>query len=208
MPCRNRFSSSLKSSVTNFGYSFLLFSDRMSIIVALWFSYSLQSQKICSSVCGPSLRWPRDTLYPLKLALTSTSGGRSVGIFRLSIKPRIFIYQFIHITLKCKHSKLTPRSGVHLEKLILAVLAKSFFVFYGDGMLMSFYTKSHQCTYSEEDWSAHICSFPTWLNILCSSAKRGPLELHAVTTSKDRDLHSHGRKNGIPNIFRGKLNPI
>jgi hypothetical protein len=30
---------------------------------------------------GDSLRWPRDTLYPLKLALTSpTSGCRSVGI--------------------------------------------------------------------------------------------------------------------------------
>jgi hypothetical protein len=29
------------------------------------------------------LRWPRDTLYQLKLALTSaTSGGRSVGIVR------------------------------------------------------------------------------------------------------------------------------
>jgi hypothetical protein len=33
---------------------------------------------------GDLLRWPRDTLYPLKLALTSpTSGGRSVGIVRL-----------------------------------------------------------------------------------------------------------------------------
>jgi hypothetical protein len=32
---------------------------------------------------GDPLRWPRDTLYPLKLALTSpTSGGRSVGIVR------------------------------------------------------------------------------------------------------------------------------
>jgi hypothetical protein len=32
---------------------------------------------------GDSLRCPRDTLYPLKLALTSpTSGGRSVGIVR------------------------------------------------------------------------------------------------------------------------------
>jgi hypothetical protein len=30
---------------------------------------------------GDPLRWPRDTLYPQKLALTSpTSGGRSVGI--------------------------------------------------------------------------------------------------------------------------------
>jgi hypothetical protein len=33
---------------------------------------------------GDSLRWPRYTLYPLNLALTSpTSGGRSVGIVRL-----------------------------------------------------------------------------------------------------------------------------
>jgi hypothetical protein len=33
---------------------------------------------------GDPLRWPRDTLYPQKLALTSlTSGGRSVGIVRL-----------------------------------------------------------------------------------------------------------------------------
>jgi hypothetical protein len=32
---------------------------------------------------GDSFRPPRDTLYPLKLALTSaTSGGRSVGIVR------------------------------------------------------------------------------------------------------------------------------
>jgi hypothetical protein len=36
---------------------------------------------------GDSLRWPRDTLYPLKLALTSpTSGGRSVGIVRWRTK--------------------------------------------------------------------------------------------------------------------------
>jgi hypothetical protein len=36
------------------------------------------------------LRWPRDTLYPLKLALTSpTIGGRSVGIVRAcGLKPR------------------------------------------------------------------------------------------------------------------------
>jgi hypothetical protein len=36
---------------------------------------------------GDPLRWPRDTLYPQKLALTSlTSGGRSVGIVRLKTK--------------------------------------------------------------------------------------------------------------------------
>jgi hypothetical protein len=37
--------------------------------------------------CGDPLRWPRDTLYPQKLALTSpTSSGRSVGIVRLKTK--------------------------------------------------------------------------------------------------------------------------
>jgi hypothetical protein len=36
---------------------------------------------------GYSLRWPRDTLYPQKLALTSpTSSGRSIGIVRLRTK--------------------------------------------------------------------------------------------------------------------------
>jgi hypothetical protein len=40
---------------------------------------------------GDSLHWLRDTLYPLKLALTSpTSGGRSVGIVRWRTKPRSF----------------------------------------------------------------------------------------------------------------------
>jgi hypothetical protein len=40
---------------------------------------------------GDSLRWPRDTLYPLKLALTSpASGGRSIGIVRWRTKPRSY----------------------------------------------------------------------------------------------------------------------
>jgi hypothetical protein len=34
-----------------------------------------------------SLRWPRDTFYPLKLALASlTSGDRSIGIVRYQTK--------------------------------------------------------------------------------------------------------------------------
>jgi hypothetical protein len=40
---------------------------------------------------GDQLRWPRDNLYPLKLALTSpTGGGRSVGIVRLRTKATEF----------------------------------------------------------------------------------------------------------------------
>jgi hypothetical protein len=42
---------------------------------------------------GNPLRWPRDTLYPQKLALTSpTSGGRSVGIVRLRTKATEFSF--------------------------------------------------------------------------------------------------------------------
>jgi hypothetical protein len=40
---------------------------------------------------GNPLRWPRDTIYPQKLALTSpTSGGHSVGIVRLRVKATEF----------------------------------------------------------------------------------------------------------------------
>jgi hypothetical protein len=41
---------------------------------------------------GDPLRWPRDTHYPQKLALTSpTSGGRSVGIFLSRTKVTEFL---------------------------------------------------------------------------------------------------------------------
>jgi hypothetical protein len=44
---------------------------------------------------GDPLRWPRNTLYPQKLALTSpTSGGRSVGIDRLRTKAAEFVFVF------------------------------------------------------------------------------------------------------------------
>jgi hypothetical protein len=42
------------------------------------------------------LRWPRDTLYPQKLALTlSTSGGRSIGIVRVRTKGHGVYFSFI-----------------------------------------------------------------------------------------------------------------
>jgi hypothetical protein len=44
---------------------------------------------------GDPLRWPRDTPYPQKLALTSpASGGRSVGILRLRAKATEFVFLF------------------------------------------------------------------------------------------------------------------
>jgi hypothetical protein len=47
---------------------------------------------------GDPLRWPRDTFYPQKLALTSPiSGGRSVGIVRLLIKATEFFVLYMLI---------------------------------------------------------------------------------------------------------------
>jgi hypothetical protein len=52
---------------------------------------------------GDPLRWPRDALYPQKLALTSsTSGGRSVGIVRLLTKATefcLFVFTIASINL-------------------------------------------------------------------------------------------------------------
>jgi hypothetical protein len=46
---------------------------------------------------GDSLRWPRNTLYPLKLALTSPrSGGRSVDIFRWRTKAPEFLFLSVY----------------------------------------------------------------------------------------------------------------
>jgi hypothetical protein len=44
---------------------------------------------------GDPLRWPRDTLYPQKLALnSSTCGGRSVCIVRLRAKATEFVFHY------------------------------------------------------------------------------------------------------------------
>jgi hypothetical protein len=55
---------------------------------------------------GDPLRWPRDTLYPQKLALTSpTSGGHSVGIVCCGLRPRsLFFVVFVFIQQKRKSS--------------------------------------------------------------------------------------------------------
>jgi hypothetical protein len=51
--------------------------------------------------CRDPSRWPRDTLYPQKLALSSpTSGGRSIGIFRLRTQAaELFIFQRFTVAL-------------------------------------------------------------------------------------------------------------
>jgi hypothetical protein len=59
---------------------------------------------------GNILRWPRNTLYQQRLALTSpTSGGRSVGIVRLRItatefsffrKVKTYMYLFFNVIIE------------------------------------------------------------------------------------------------------------
>jgi hypothetical protein len=71
----------------------------------------LRSRKPELTAVGDSLRWPRDTLYPLKLALTSpTNGGRSVGIVRLRTKAMEFVFCiFSRWVSKLRKDFLPPR---------------------------------------------------------------------------------------------------
>jgi hypothetical protein len=55
---------------------------------------------------GDQLSWPRDTLYPHKMALTTpTSGSRSVGIVRLRTKATEFVCLFVCLFVWCTWPK-------------------------------------------------------------------------------------------------------
>jgi hypothetical protein len=52
-------------------------------------------------------RWPRNILYPQKLALTApTSGGRSVGIVRSRTKDMEFFFFFISVPYAAIHTEI------------------------------------------------------------------------------------------------------
>jgi hypothetical protein len=74
---------------------------------------------------GDPLRWPRDTLYPQKLVLTSpTSGGRSVGMVRLRTKSH-----GVCVSVKAKrahHSGLTVWSMNCLRPLAVQPVARRY----------------------------------------------------------------------------------
>jgi hypothetical protein len=56
---------------------------------------------------GNLLRWPRDTLYPQMLVLTSpTSGGRSVGIGCSQTKATEFSFSCFSFSEKCFEQNL------------------------------------------------------------------------------------------------------
>jgi hypothetical protein len=61
---------------------------------------------------GISLRWPHDTLYPLKFALTSpTSGGRTVGIVRWRTKAPEFVLFLVSREVPCPRRSSQLRIG-------------------------------------------------------------------------------------------------
>jgi hypothetical protein len=51
------------------------------------------------------LRWPRDTIYPQKLALTSPiCGGRSIDKVRLWTKVTEFVFVWLFIVITINHN--------------------------------------------------------------------------------------------------------
>jgi hypothetical protein len=65
----------------------LCYPGSLEYITIYYYLYYYYCQENRINDRGDPLCWPRDTLYPQKLALTSpTSGGRSVGIVRLRTK--------------------------------------------------------------------------------------------------------------------------
>jgi hypothetical protein len=65
-------------------------------------------------VRGDPLRWPRDTFYTQKLALTSpTSGGRSVDIVRLRTKATEFLLFLLYRTLTLPRFTIILVGSIH-----------------------------------------------------------------------------------------------
>jgi hypothetical protein len=66
--------------------------------------------------CEDPFRWPRETLYPQRLALTSpTKGGRSIGIVRSWTKAMKFVFMFINISKVPAYSQRTKDDSTHIS---------------------------------------------------------------------------------------------
>jgi hypothetical protein len=95
---------------------------------------------------GDPLHWPRDTLYPQKLALTSpTSGDSSAGIVRLRTKGHgVQFYT-------------PPMELSLLEKLPVAQLLINFPTFCGTRRFFTIFTRA---VYRSQSWTRSIQSIP------------------------------------------------
>jgi hypothetical protein len=94
---------------------------------------------------GDPLRFPRDILYPLKLALTSpTSGGRSVGIVRLrTTDHRVCLFQMLQrvMDIESKSDPFNrPLYGLKISRLLLEIYTLPFeFNLYSHGRVVIFF---------------------------------------------------------------------
>jgi hypothetical protein len=96
---------------------------------------------------GDSLRWQHDTLYPLKLALTSpTSGGRSVGTVGWRTKaPDLFMDNYAHVSNAGCSAFLGNGSVNTFPRQKIEVLLETVFA-----------NRSVQRDYKEGDWKRKL----------------------------------------------------
>jgi hypothetical protein len=86
--------------------------------ITLYLCRRLRYRKPKLTTVGESLRWSRDTLYPLKLVLTSpTSGGRLVG--RYSSRLRTQAMEFSFLVLCSSHCTSVLEEGIDFGSLML-----------------------------------------------------------------------------------------
>jgi hypothetical protein len=120
---------------------------------------------------GESLRWPRDTLYPLKLALTSpTRSGRSVGIVRLRTQATEFSFYLVNLTLQCGKEiciflleGLAESDGFRTPDILSSIGVFSF--------LRPRFSILHSCfwinCYSKKIFTIFVLPFAPWVGSSC-----------------------------------------
>jgi hypothetical protein len=106
-----------------------------------------------SGLRDPS-RWPRGTLYPQKLAISSpTSGGRSVGIVRLQTQTMEFNYINIFTTWND-----IWEAGATFEQL-LSIWEPIRYILY------FYYKHTYHCQHQGRTRTAGIDQYSPWVNI-------------------------------------------
>jgi hypothetical protein len=112
------------------------------------------------------LRWPRDTLYQQKLALTSsTCGGRSVGIVRLRTKTTEFFLIHCELFIEEFHRWFTfPTKAIFTSRMLHSVTSR-------------FFSR-------KRDWKA-LFSWRSVLDLFTAPLKRNCEETESLVSSRD-----------------------
>jgi hypothetical protein len=146
---------------------------------------------------GDSLRWPSDTLYPLKLALTSpTSGGRSVGIVRLRTKAPEFLFfiyrsfQYLWLYIALNVGRLMYELGtVQINCDIIPALASRAW-----GKPRASWPRSEQGTSRTQfEW---VDVWASWFTAIADACK-SPDMLFCQLQNSRSEVHHGGRGRGV-----------